>query len=213
MNNKQITSTRILIITAVIGGLAILGGLGYLGYQEWFGQKELTAEDYTKQSACEDAGYYWYENTCRKEKQVEENLVENCGTSSVSFSMGKPQGGYGPTLNCLGENILDNCSEAKATLDYPEAVYKVSVEKSEQCMLKLKYGEEDQLAGDQKQFANEYFECPIFKIYPKEEIQKYSSSGGEFAYEFLLSIFMMVIESPEHAIEEGCSGSLLQDRN
>lgn len=175
-------------------------------------------ERQSTQSTCEEAGYYWYDGTCHEENHPQEEeeqekgkkRVENCGTTSVSFSSGKPEGGYDPTLECLGNNMLNDCKEAKAVLVRSGRVYNINIKNTEQCIFRLEYGDEDQLMGEEKKYANEYFECPIFEITPRKIARETDASGGEFAYEFMLTVFMTLGEYPEQAKAWGCTGPLLQ---
>jgi len=70
MQNKGVTLIHLLIAVAIISGISIIGALGYLGYQEWFTQEKSETEDYTAQTNCEDAGYYWYDNACHNKRKI-----------------------------------------------------------------------------------------------------------------------------------------------
>jgi len=78
--NKGIYILIVILIIIVVA--AVVGVLVWQVTKPTGQPTSKQASDYTTQSACEEAGYYWYDNSCHKEKQSVANGNEatwNCG--------------------------------------------------------------------------------------------------------------------------------------
>lgn len=115
MKNKGITLISILIIIAIIAGVGVLG---YLGYQQWFGQKQLTAEDYTTEQSCKEANHYWYNDSCHNKKKIKVSTESFRKTSFPAADNQFPIPDYEKKFITMIDDFSGGSGEAEFFLAY-----------------------------------------------------------------------------------------------
>lgn len=147
-----------IIIASVIILFSASGGLAYYFFIYKAPQQEQIFQD---QKASIQA-------TSTMEDIVETKTGVDCGLSS-SFMAQKTSNETDyekdPTMVCLGQNLLNGCRKSYAileTYDMGKMRYEISGEQEQNCVVKIEYGNADQISDEwQKINANTFFECPI----------------------------------------------------